>query len=74
MRICEANGFEKGFQYWILQHLGMFVPTSLPDCTYLEALYLDFQEFVLAEVAQERSKRCSYRRQQLLEDVGRGVD
>ena len=72
VRICEANGFERGFQYWILQHLGMFVPTSLPDCTYLEALYFDFQEFVLAEVAQERSKRCSYRRQQLLEDVGRG--
>ena len=71
-RICEANGFEHGFQHWILTQFDMFVPTALPCIEYIRALYEMFQEHVVAEVTSERNARCSFRRQQLLEDVGRG--
>ena len=70
--ICEANGFEKGFQTWVLSNLGTFVPSCLPDADFIGALYGIFQEFVLAEVRSERSERSSVRGRQLLEDVGWG--
>lgn len=70
--ICEANGFEKGFQKWVLDCLGMFVPTCLPSAAYVEALYLAFQEVVLDEVSKERYERLCFRKMQVMEDIGRG--
>ena len=72
IKICSANGFEKGFQHWILLQFGIFVPTALPTAEYVQAIYLQFQEYVQEEVAQERRARCSFQKMQLLEDIAGG--
>ena len=72
LKICSANGFKHGFQHWVLWHFGMFVPTVLPTSEYAQELYMHFQQFVQEEVAHERQARSSFRRLQLLEDIGGG--
>ena len=72
IKICEANGFEHGFQTWVLSNFHFFVPTALPAAEYVQALYLQLQEFVKDEVTMEKNLRCSFRRMQLMEDIGRG--
>lgn len=72
IKICSANGFEHGFQYWILLQFGIFVPTALPTAEYVQSLYLQLQEFVKEEVTIERQARCSFQKMQLLEDIAGG--
>jgi hypothetical protein len=74
IKICSANGFEHGFQYWILLQFGIFVPTALPTAEYVQSLYLQLQEFVKEEVTIERQARCSFQKMQLLEDIAGGVE
>ena len=70
--ICHASGFEGSFQKWILDNTGMFVPTQLPDCQYIQVLYDEFMHFVQAEVAREKHQQYRQYQKLTLEDIAKG--
>ena len=64
--ICNAPGFTRGFQQWILSNLGWFVPTYVPEMQHVESLYHVFHEWVMLQVKKEKSEMW-------LENFARGV-
>jgi hypothetical protein len=70
--ICEAPGFAKGFQQWILLNLGWFVPTLLPAYEYVDALYQVFHAAVMEEVRKEKSEQMRKFNQVTLENLAKG--
>jgi len=70
--ICAAPGFHKGFQTWILDVIGWFVPALLPERAYVEGLYAVLHDMVQKEVREERYEQLRMFNKISLEDVAKG--
>ena len=70
--IFEADGFHNGFPNWVLDHFGIFVPSSTPHAEYIAALLAEFQFFYRGVENQYKSEQNLKRRGTILEDITRG--
>lgn len=70
--IWAAPGFHKGFNFWILDNLGWFVPMHLPEVEYVEGLYDALHLVVQAEVRNEKYMQLKQFNKITLEDLAKG--
>eukprot|EP00435_Cladocopium_sp_Y103_P054469 s515_g17.t1 len=70
--ICAASGFHKGFQVWVHQELGWFVPTMLPERPYVDGLYEMFHDILMKEVREEKYQQLRAFNKMTLEDIAKG--
>lgn len=70
--ICSAGGFHKGFQQWILDEIGWFVPSFLPERVYVEGLYDLLHDIVQKEVRSEKYEQLKQFNKLSLNDLAKG--
>ena len=70
--IITAHGFRHGFAAWICRHVQCEVPLSLPDETFVEALYEKFQEFHNKNLREHYLANCSKAKLDLEIDIQKG--
>ena len=70
--ILGAHGFTKSFAFWVVTHLGWFVPISTPHEEYIEGLYEAFVEYHRKEMQEFYMTQTTKAKIKVSQDVDKG--
>ena len=70
--IVFANGYHHGFQEWMLNELGFFIPCACPDIPFVASLRETFRKFLDKEVAKFSCDQVRRRKLSVAIDIAKG--
>ena len=70
--IVFSNGFHHGFQNWMLQEMGFFIPCGCPDIPFVVSLRETFRKYLDLEILKYSSEQTKRRKLSVAIDIAKG--